>query len=309
MAEADSIRACRLCGAPLETARGPGRPRVYCEGCKQGQGRAPTPEPRGCDSCGETFSPNSSRQRHCTPQCYYRKKDRERAGRPRKPGKRASRQAACPCCGSGFKSTTSGPSPGGWTRYCSRECYGTATRLASGSHPLAKRIVVRLYAGNCTGCGKRFHQMRLGGKYCGETCRTAAYAWEPSVRPCVACGEDFTADKWQRVCSEGCAAEVARKHRRVAKSRRRARLRGVKHDSIDPLKVFARDGWKCQLCGVSTPQRLRGTMQDRAPELDHVVPLAAGGSHTWGNVQCACRRCNNVKGANPMGQLGLPLAA
>jgi 5-methylcytosine-specific restriction endonuclease McrA len=88
----------------------------------------------------------------------------------------------------------------------------------------------------------------------------------------------------------------------------RARRFGAPRDySIKPLLVFARDGWRCQLCGCATPQSLRGSTHPHAPELDHIVPLSVRGGpgHVWTNVQCACRRCNSQKGARPLGQLRL----
>ena len=97
--------------------------------------------------------------------------------------------------------------------------------------------------------------------------------------------------------------------RRAEKSSRRAVERGVTADLIDPIRVFERDGWRCHLCGCKTPRALRGTYEDSAPELDHVIPLAANGTHTWGNVACACRRCNMKKGAKPIGQLLMSFAA
>lgn len=83
----------------------------------------------------------------------------------------------------------------------------------------------------------------------------------------------------------------------------RAKKAGVTHDRIDPLAVFARDGWRCQLCSRKTPKAKRGTCADNAPELDHIVPLSKGGPHSLTNVQCACRACNNAKGSRPLGQL------
>ena len=73
-------------------------------------------------------------------------------------------------------------------------------------------------------------------------------------------------------------------------------------ETVDPLGVFERDGWRCQLCGARTPKERRGTYHDRAPELDHILPLSKGGEHSYANTQCACRRCNHGKGAEPMGQ-------
>jgi 5-methylcytosine-specific restriction endonuclease McrA len=36
--------------------------------------------------------------------------------------------------------------------------------------------------------------------------------------------------------------------------------------------------------------------QDRL-ELDHIIPLAMGGSNTARNIQVLCERCNREKGA------------
>lgn len=72
---------------------------------------------------------------------------------------------------------------------------------------------------------------------------------------------------------------------------------------VDPIRVFERDAWKCQLCGTRAPKRLRGTTDALAPELDHIIPLAAGGQHTYENTQCSHRSCNMAKGARPAGQL------
>jgi len=101
-----------------------------------------------------------------------------------------------------------------------------------------------------------------------------------------------------------------RETRSAAKARRRARTRGAHCESINPIDVFVRDGWTCRICGDKTPRSLRGTFDDKAPELDHIIPLAAGGTHTWDNVQCACRACNISKGSGAMNdQLRLELPA
>jgi 5-methylcytosine-specific restriction endonuclease McrA len=82
-------------------------------------------------------------------------------------------------------------------------------------------------------------------------------------------------------------------------------MRTIKVENVDPIQVFIRDGWKCQLCGVHTPRRYRGTCKPTAPELDHIVTLADGGEHSYRNTQCACRSCNNKKGSNSSGQMRL----
>lgn len=47
-----------------------------------------------------------------------------------------------------------------------------------------------------------------------------------------------------------------RRGKRAAKAKRRAVTRGRSAQSIDPVRVFDRDGWRCHLCGVKTPREL-----------------------------------------------------
>ncbi|WP_371825136.1 HNH endonuclease [Vreelandella aquamarina] len=46
------------------------------------------------------------------------------------------------------------------------------------------------------------------------------------------------------------------------------------------------------MCGVPTPEELRGTTESAAPELDHIRPLSKGGHHSKENTQLLCRSCN-----------------
>ena len=57
--------------------------------------------------------------------------------------------------------------------------------------------------------------------------------------------------------------------------------------------------WKCQHCGKRV--KLNGSREDR-PEIDHIVPISAGGAHVWDNVQLLCRDCNSRKSAKLQGQ-------
>jgi 5-methylcytosine-specific restriction endonuclease McrA len=148
---------------------------------------------------------------------------------------------------------------------------------------------------------------------CSDRCRflRAAKAKAFRIRPnrqaiCKGCTRPFTlvyGTRRRTFCSKQCLRVVTR---RINKALRKARLKSAPVvERIDPYAVFARDGWCCQLCGCSTPKRLRGLQHDRSPELDHILPLGAGGTHTWTNVQCACRKCNIAKADKPLGQLRL----
>lgn len=160
-------------------------------------------------------------------------------------------------------------------------------------------------------------------KYCGSACakRAQQYASLRSFEPihCRACGVMFCRlpGTWARSCGPECAQslrlQASKKNRmrpcsRAAKALRAARKRNARAgDSFDPLDTLARDGWRCQLCGVRTPKSKRGSCADDAPEVDHVIPLARGGVHALWNTQCLCRRCNSRKGATALGQLSLQM--
>lgn len=96
-----------------------------------------------------------------------------------------------------------------------------------------------------------------------------------------------------------CVVGRAKAQKRAARLARKALERARRVERVDPISICERDHWHCYLCGVHTPRELRGTYDDRAPEVDHVVPLAAGGAHSVDNLRCACRKCNLIKSDKP----------
>jgi 5-methylcytosine-specific restriction endonuclease McrA len=52
------------------------------------------------------------------------------------------------------------------------------------------------------------------------------------------------------------------------------------------IEVFARDGFRCAYCG-----------ENRELQVDHIVPIARGGTDALDNLQTLCRSCNQIKGA------------
>lgn len=52
--------------------------------------------------------------------------------------------------------------------------------------------------------------------------------------------------------------------------------------------------WSCAYCDASFTRMV-------VAEIDHVVPLAKGGPHEWGNLAPACAACNRSKSDTPLG--------
>jgi len=94
--------------------------------------------------------------------------------------------------------------------------------------------------------------------------------------------------------------------KRAYYARRYPFLAAPGHQHVNARAVFERDGWRCRLCGELV-DRTKQAPHPRSPSVDHIVPLAKGGAHTYANVQCAHFGCNSKKGARDGGQLRLAL--
>lgn len=75
-------------------------------------------------------------------------------------------------------------------------------------------------------------------------------------------------------------------------NRRKVYARG---DEIDALTLFELFGWTCIICRQPIDRRKR-CPDWRAATIEHIIPLAHGGTHTWDNVGPAHYKCNLDKG-------------
>lgn len=257
---------------------------------------------RACETCGESFGTfkRNVERRWCSEEC----KPKARKG-----------LSSCQRCGVEFKRKPSLPHI-----YCSRAC--TFAAWADAKLP----VFCAYYVGWCADCNKA-----LGARRPKERCPRCQRARENSakaeaarvtaeakhkaagvVSSCDECGAEFCRLYGQQgnttLCMV-CAPIRALQTRKSAKAARRAKERGATAENVLPELVFERDGWRCRMCGINTPQGLRGTYEHNAPELDHILPLARGGHHTLENVQCLCRSCNLFKSDKTEDEVWQALAA
>jgi hypothetical protein len=71
------------------------------------------------------------------------------------------------------------------------------------------------------------------------------------------------------------------------------------------VEVYLRDGFCCQRCEWTPPYVPPGwdgrvnvpwsVVDDRELQIDHVIPVALGGTHEVTNLQTLCSRCNYRK--------------
>lgn len=189
--------------------------------------------------------------------------------------------------------------------YCSRKCRWDAVRQQS------KKLREPRPLKPCKICGKETHGRHE--VYCSDECRKEnarrqsfkldSNKKELKCRVCKECGGTFTPEygnKRRYFCSDICLHKTNKRQRR---QKERARIRNVRIENVNAVRVFERDGWRCQSCSARLRRKDRGTFKETAPELDHIIPLSKGGEHSYRNTQCLCRKCNSEKGNNEIGQL------
>jgi 5-methylcytosine-specific restriction endonuclease McrA len=228
-----------------------------------------------------------------------------------------------------FSCSTANRVAGRGCPFCSTSQY--LSEIASRDLALANQILVQMRTGThieiegaqykiCTRCGETksldcFYVQagsRDGRKaYCSECGKQASRKWVQAhpeqnrekariaYRNNPEIGRKRAKD-WarknplrRREISKKWQVENPEKVRSVTQ-RRRARLRGALVEKINDLEVFERDSWKCGICNEPIDQKVKYPHPMHA-QLDHIVPISKGGSHSWGNVQASHAVCNQRK--------------
>jgi len=312
------VANCESCGNEFEQD---GRQRYCSKSCRPAYYAAKA-RVKACEGCGSVeylySSKLSGKSAFCKSCCKIHRDqiivDDRRSERgiilpPRLSHKRKSLDEAvcrqdhtCRNCNQVFK-----PKNAAHIQFCSRGCAHTYQKKVSQLRALMC-ISVITQRGKCKHCNVPFAKSNGNQEYCSKECYSnKPYIYVEKIVLCKECRKGFVrreSEKNTRFCSQLCKDKSKKRTMRVHKSRRKALERGARTaDRIDPIQIFERDGWRCQICGIKTAKDKRGTYHDKAPELDHIIPLSKGGLHSFANVQCTCRKCNGAKSDTTYGQL------
>ena len=116
---------------------------------------------------------------------------------------------------------------------------------------------------------------------------------------CELCGAVMLGRKGTHWCEE-CRRRKENKYKDIS---RRVKIEKALVDSDITLDgLLRRDGCACHICGglcdvndfIKTDKAF--IAGNNYPSIDHVIPLAKGGLHSWDNVKVAHRICNSLKG-------------
>lgn len=139
-------------------------------------------------------------------------------------------------------------------------------------------------------------------------------AYEPLVATCGYCGGGwvhwpttthggYTRRVPPKYCSNRCRRKANKQPSNIGHRLRKHGNAEAPRDAIHLSDLYVRDGGTCQICGEQTdwsdftakPDGTFWYINGRYPTIDHIVPIAKGGTHTWDNVQLAHRDCNSAK--------------
>lgn len=200
-------------------------------------------------------------------------------------------------------------------------CPACAYEIAKARIREARARIGRPDHGVCEQCGEAFEWSRLGSekRFCSRACQQAresarqrsrtrrrklqrliakqakgtSSTWVWVVGVCDECGACFTRHgEASPFCSSRCSRKQARR-------RRRARECGVRISRVRRYAIYERDEWTCHLCNFPV-DRTAEVPELEAPVLDHVIPLASGGSHSEDNLRTAHFWCNSYRRDLPL---------
>jgi len=127
----------------------------------------------------------------------------------------------------------------------------------------------------CDQCGKEVSKLKYANN--GGICDACVHYLDrlEKVRQCPVCGEYFIPNTESHTyCSHKCS----KKH--------------VKDKSIKiRFIILERDNFRCIYCGKSSIEDAKEL------QIDHIIPVSAGGSSRADNLVTACIACNQMKEA------------
>lgn len=210
--------------------------------------------------------------------------------------------AKCIECSKGFKQTKNGGANGDQlTMCCSSRCGYQRKHRIDREINLIKSMGITIDAVR----DRRAKQIDRADSKAKADYVNALYL-DAKRNHCRVCGGDITQDTNQN-CKRYCdQCQSTKKSAYLSLARRtgiiptggdrsRAKHYGVEYEPIKRKVVFDLHDWHCAQCNDETPKELKGTINTKAPELDHVIPISKGGPHTYANVQLLCRECNAIK--------------
>lgn len=239
-----------------------------------------------CHICNKEFE--GRKKKYCSQDCAdearrIRNRDRWRAANP---GWDEGTNKVCEWCGKSYEVK---PKYASQSRFCSYECQQTwYSREVRGHGPREEYL-------------KELEQQKEETQKRRAKERAEKRKANHRVIVCSECGK--TTDVYQphqKTCSPECSKARTKRMAHERKDKRLNDLNVVDKD-ISLKTLYKRDKGICYICGGKCDFKDHARNGSNFisgptyPSVDHVVPLARGGKHSWDNVKLAHHLCNAKK--------------
>lgn len=178
-------------------------------------------------------------------------------------------------------------------KYCGFRCVNLARYDRVGRVDRTPAPSSRVWIIDCDLCRATFVTRSQQTTLCAP-CKAAPKRTRIFITDCGVCDRTFVTRYTVSTCSDVCAKAKRRDDRRAGKGKRRAVKKNAFVQNVSPRKVYAADGYRCHICGKKTDPT-KQVPHPKAPTIDHVIPLARGGTHEPANCRTAHFICNTRK--------------
>lgn len=205
--------------------------------------------------------------------------------------RRKDRRETIPCryCEKDFKTNSKSRT------YCSEDCKENHMR---------KEQSIKIYCKECRTCFKLFVTNNPLRESCSMKC-TKNYKYISNSRKnrrlkkCKNCNVWF----WNKVknivcCSEDCSRKYKNELTKLSTKKRFKLMKsnGKIDKDITITKLINIYDGKCYLCQTIVSLDNGDGIGKSYANIEHIVPISRGGTHTWENVSLSCSDCNSRKG-------------
>lgn len=108
---------------------------------------------------------------------------------------------------------------------------------------------------------------------------------------CRVCSNWFVSFSLDVTCSSECWEAKRREDNYIHKALRRARKKAAFVENVYRKRVYESDGYRCHICNRMTRPDKQAP-HPKSPTIDHIIPLANGGTHEPLNCRTAHYLCN-----------------
>lgn len=240
-----------------------------------------------CDHCHKEYESIRYNNKYCSSKC------RVKANKTKYKTQSLTRVITCPQCLNDYTI----PKERGVSNFLCSDCRGKSKQLKNiGKHTSLVGWYNNVYVHTCRECDNYYlTNTNIKTYYCSSKCRSISKRKPLIQKRCKECGKHFSTTKNNQVfCNNNCCDKYGHRQKEVIR-RNKIISNGRVDWDISIKRLLKRDGVDCYLCNRSMKPNVDKN-DALYPSIEHVKPIAKGGTHTWDNVKLAHRKCNWEKG-------------